>query len=125
MSVVGNSMTVPPSSCAGAVYAETSSQHQAGGQRRTGYRLIDNSFRSVGYGLFFSGLSDVEVSGNTVERPREAAYTCADFSRSSSQPPPAVDARNIQRLHGTGNRWHGYDEVVRADGASTDVQPLG
>lgn len=124
VSVVGNRMTEPPSSCAGAVHVETSSQHQAGGQRRTGYRFVDNSFRSVSYGFVLSGLSDVEISGNTVERAREAVYACADFTRSPPAPPPAVFVRDVQRLHGARNRWEGYDEVVRADTASTDVQPL-
>lgn len=125
ISVVGNRMTVPPASCAGAVHIETPSHHQANGGTRTGYRFVDNKLRSMGYGFFLSGVSDVEVSGNSLEREREEAATCGDYTRSPPQQHPALEIRNVQRLHGRGNTWSGYDDVARVDSASSEVQSLG
>lgn len=122
--VVDNEMKAAPASCGGVVTMMTPPHLQASGRLRTGYRFIGNRLRTIGFGLIFSGLSGVELSGNSVERSRDRALACADVTRMPPQLPPAVSLTNVQGLHGRDNRWSGFDEIVRADSESRDVQPL-
>ena len=124
ITVARNTMTVAPSTCFGAVYIETPPQEQAAGGTRTGYTFVENTFRSISYTFFVSGVTDMEISRNTIEGGLPGSPGCTDFAKSPPEPQPGVDAYNVHKLYGSGNRWSGYSRIVRADPASTDVGPL-
>jgi len=124
ITVARNTMTVPPATCFGPVFVQTPPHHQAAGFTRTGYTFVGNTFRTISYAFLLSGVSDVEISGNTVEGGLPGSPGCSDFTVSPALAQPAVDARNVHGLTGSGNVWLGYQEVVRADAASSDVGSL-
>lgn len=109
MTLDGNTMVGPFVSCRPPVHAEASA-----GQYRSGYRITNNTFMTLGDAFDFIGAKDVTVTGNTV------TFTFAGCGTAAG-----VGLVNSHGVSVTANAFRGAAQPVKQDSLSTGITASG